>query len=102
MCIVNFRHEAELNSELSWSRWILNSLIYAYSDKFISHVASKHAVWHLYFCDNTRICVEDLWSCKKNDENRVFPISKGRAVKKCSVTVAASKALFCWSSNQDN
>ena len=52
MCIVYFRHEAELNSELNWSGWILNSLIYPYSDEFISHVARKHTVWHLYFCDN--------------------------------------------------
>ena len=33
---------------------IFNSLIYPYSDEFISHVASKHAVWHLYFRDITR------------------------------------------------
>ena len=76
MCIVNFRHEAELNSELSWSRWILNSLIYAYSDKFISHVASKHAVWHLYFCDNTRICVEDSGPAKKMTKITFFPLVK--------------------------
>ena len=34
--IVYFRDEAKLNSELSWSRCILNSLIYTYSDEFIS------------------------------------------------------------------
>ena len=55
---IYFRHEAELYSEPSWSHWILNSLIYTYSDEFISHVANKHAVWHLYFCDNTMICLE--------------------------------------------
>ena len=65
MCIVYFRHEAELNSELSWSRWILNSLLHIYSEEFISHVASKHTVWHFYFCDNTMICLEDSWSCEK-------------------------------------
>ena len=65
MRIVYFRHEAEINSELKWSRWILNSLIYTYSDEFISHVASKHAAWHLYFCDKTMICLEDSWSSKK-------------------------------------
>ena len=48
-----FRHEAEVSSELICSRWIFNSLIYPYSNEFISHVASKHAVWHLYFCDIT-------------------------------------------------
>ena len=48
---------AELNSEFSWSRWILNSLLYTYTDEFIFHVASKHTVWHLYFCDNTMICL---------------------------------------------
>ena len=71
MSIVYFRHEAELNSELSWSRWILNSPIYVYSDEFISNVVNKHAVWHLYFCDNTIICLEDSWSRKK-DEDRMY------------------------------
>ena len=74
MSIVYFRHETELNSELSWSRWILNSLIYSYSDKFISPVASKHAVWHPYFCN--------------------IPIGKHRAEKKRSVRIAASKIVL--------
>ena len=38
-----FRHEAEVSSKLICSRWIFNSLLYPYSDEFISHVASKHA-----------------------------------------------------------
>ena len=59
LCIVYFQTEAEHNSELSWSRWILNSLIYTYSGEFIFHDASKHAVFHLYFCDNTMICLAD-------------------------------------------
>ena len=46
MSIVYFWLEAtgKLNSELSWSCWILNSLIIIYSVKFISHVASKHTL----------------------------------------------------------
>ena len=60
MHIVYFWHEAEVKSELSWSCLILNSLIYTYSDEFISHIASMHAVWHLYFCDNTTIRLEDF------------------------------------------
>ena len=65
MLIVYFRHEAELSSDLSWSRLILNSLIYTYSDEFISHVESKQVAWHLYFCDKTMICLEVSWSCEK-------------------------------------
>ena len=57
-----FWDEAEVSSELIL---IFNSLIYPYSDKFISHVASKHAVWHLYFCDITIICLEESWFCEK-------------------------------------
>ena len=36
-----------------------------YSEEFISHVASKHTVWHLYFCDITIICLEQSWFCEK-------------------------------------
>ena len=50
-----FRHGAEASSELICSCWIFNSLIYLYSDEFISHFASKHAVWHLYFCDTNNL-----------------------------------------------
>ena len=39
-----YSHEAEVSSELICGRWIFNSLICPYSDDFISHVASKHAV----------------------------------------------------------
>ena len=60
-----FWHEAEVSSELIWSHWIFNSLIYPYRDKFISHVSSKHAVWHLYCCDVTIICREESWFCEK-------------------------------------
>ena len=83
MHIVYFWHEAEVNSELSCSCWILNSLIYTYSDKFISHVASKQAVWHLYFCDNTVIAWKTPGLAKKWRSNisRVFPIGKHRAMK---------------------
>ena len=92
MRIVYFRHETELNSELSWSRWILNSLIYSYSDKFISHVASKHAVWHLYFCSNTMICLKGE-KMKIRWISRILPIGKHSAEKKCSVTITASILL---------
>ena len=67
-----FRHEAEVSSELICSRWIFNSLIYPYSDEFISHVASKHAVWHLYFCDITIICLEESWFLRENEDRLFF------------------------------
>ena len=66
-----FRHEAEVSSELICGRWIFNSLIYPYSDEFISHVASKQAVWYLYFCDITIICMEQPWFLREN-EDRIF------------------------------
>ena len=94
MRIVYFQHEAELNSELSWSCWILSSLKYTYSDEFISHFASTHLY---FFTDNTMICLEDSWSCDKMKIEYVscfYQIAKHRAHRKRSVTVATSKALL--------
>ena len=77
-----FRHEAEVNSELICSCWIFYRLIYPYSDEFISHVASKHAVWHLYFCDITIIAWKNPGFARKWRSNiyRIFPIGGHRAV----------------------